>query len=96
MVPLLRSWSESRSFHRIHFSIAGPPFDVVAFPLSGYDTDRSAYLNDIYNGSRHGHRNSAVGIDYRQRFPAATGAGGYFANPGELRMSGLTLRQTVE
>jgi iron complex outermembrane receptor protein len=38
-------------FHQVHFSITGPLSDVVAFRVSGYDTDRNGYVNDIYNGS---------------------------------------------
>jgi iron complex outermembrane receptor protein len=41
----------SLGFHQLHFAITGPLSDVVAFRLSGYDTDRNGYLNDIYNGA---------------------------------------------
>ncbi|HUE66369.1 MAG TPA: TonB-dependent receptor, partial [Rhizomicrobium sp.] len=37
-------------FHQLHFAVTGPLSDEVAFRLSGYDTDRNGYLNDIYNG----------------------------------------------
>jgi iron complex outermembrane receptor protein len=37
-------------FHQLHFAITGPISNEVAFRLSGYDTDRNGYLNDIYNG----------------------------------------------
>jgi iron complex outermembrane receptor protein len=38
-------------FHQVHFAITGPLSDVLAFRLSGYDTDRNGYVNDIYNGN---------------------------------------------
>ena len=38
-------------FHQIQLAITGPLSDRLAFRLSGYDTDRNGYLNDIYNGS---------------------------------------------
>jgi iron complex outermembrane receptor protein len=37
-------------FHQAHLSVTGPISDVLAFRLSGYDTDRNGYLNDIYDG----------------------------------------------
>ena len=38
-------------FHQLHFAVTGPISNEVAFRLSGYDTDRNGYLNDIYNSN---------------------------------------------
>jgi iron complex outermembrane receptor protein len=38
--------------HQAHFSVTGPMSNVLAFRLSGYDTDRNGYLKDVYDGRR--------------------------------------------
>jgi len=37
-------------FRQAQFSLTGPLSEVLAFRLSGYDTDRDGYLTDVYDG----------------------------------------------
>ncbi len=69
-------------FHQLHFSVTGPLSNVLAFRVSGYDTDRNGYLNDVYNGDhllslhRHGVRGQLLyrpGADLSWRIIAEYG-----------------------
>lgn len=42
----------SDGFKQVHLSVTGPLSDSLAFRLTGYDTDRDGYLQDIFTDER--------------------------------------------